>query len=343
MARNTKAHELEAITPQEAVEWYLQEKRQNCSENTVKAHGYRLSHFTRWCKINDINNLNTMSGRLLQRYRTWRRDDGNLNNVTLHTQMTTLRVFIRWCEKIDAVSQNLGEKVDVPSLNKNEDQRDKKIEPEEAFDILDHLRKFEYATKEHIVFELMWHTAARVGEIRALDLDDYYPQNAYLQLEHRPEGGTPLKNRESSERLVGLSDEICGLLDDYIKRTRIDVTDDHKRQPLVTTENGRPCKGTLRWWIYRVTQPCFYKNKCPKDRQPERCEATGYDAFSKCPVNYNPHAIRRGSLTYHLLRDWSKEDVEERANVSPDILEKHYDRRTDKEKLDQRRNNVENL
>lgn len=338
MARN-----LEPLEPAEGIDWYLQEKAQNCSPNTVRSHRSRLGHFERWCDKNEIFNLNELTGRKLQRFKTWRRDDGDLNRVTVKTQMTTLRVFLQWAENIDAVPSNLHEKVEVPNLDKGENQRDRKIDPEEAFEILDYLRKYDYCSRTHVVFELMWHTAARAGEIRALDLDDYHPRNSYLQLKHRPRGNTPLKNKTAGERLVGLSDEICGLLDDYIDKERVDVTDEKGREPLITSDQGRLTVGTIRVYIYRVTQPCVYRNSCPKNRTITKCEATEHDHYSKCPVNYYPHAIRRGSLTYHLLRDWSKEDVGERANVTPDVLEKHYDRRTDKEKLEQRRSNVEKL
>lgn len=308
---------LQPLAPDEAVEWYLKEKAQECAEATVTAHKYRLKHFVRWCTANNIENLNAVNGRLLQRYKTWRRDDGDLNNVTLHTQMTTLRVFLLWCEQIDAVPMETSEKVVVPSLQAHEDERERKIDATEAFDVLDYLRSYEYASNYHVAFELMWHTAARVGEIRALDIHDYNKTEAYLSIKHRPEGGTPLKNNRSGERLVAINDEIVALLDDWLSDQRHTVTDENGREPLLTTENGRPHTGTLRKWTYRVT------------------ERTG--------TRYNPHAIRRGSLTYHLLRDWSKEQVGERANVTEQVLDKHYDQRTDKEKLDQRRSNVTNL
>jgi len=335
--------ELHPITPQEAVKWYLEDKESEYSINTVYAHQSRLGHLIRWCENNDIENLNNLNGRHLQRYRTWRRDDGDLNNVSMRTQMSTLRVFLRWAENIEGVHSGLSEKVDVPNLQPNENQRDKKIDPEEAFDIIDYLRKYKYASRNHVIFELLWHTAARLGEIRAIDLDDYYPRDAYIKISHRPEGGTPLKNKNEGERLVGLSDELCKLIDDYIENVRIDQTEEGGREPLLTTNKGRISKSGIRKTVYRLTQPCVYENSCPKDRDFDRCEATESGQYARCPVNYYPHAIRRGSLTYHLLRGWSKEELGERADVTADVLDDHYDRRTSKQKLEQRRNNVESL
>jgi hypothetical protein len=51
----------------------------------------------------------------------------------------------------------------------------------------------------------------------------------------------------------------------------------------------------------------------------------------------NPHAIRRGSITHHLAGDVPAEIVSDRMNVSRDVLDKHYDRRSADVTLEQRR------
>lgn len=84
--------QLEPIRPLEAKEMYLRERRTDASDATIKAHDYRLGHFIRWCDIEEIDDLNELSGRDLHRYKLWRQDDGDLNQVSLKTQMDTLRV-----------------------------------------------------------------------------------------------------------------------------------------------------------------------------------------------------------------------------------------------------------
>jgi integrase len=253
-------------------------------------------------------------------------------------------VFLKWAEKVDAVTEGLHSKILMPKLKSDENQRDKKIDPSVAFDIIDHLRKYSYASDSHVIFELMWHTAARLGGIHSLDVEDYHPNESYIEFNHRPDSGTTLKNGKTGERPVALNDEVCEILDDYIATNRYDVKGSNGRDPLITSENGRLCKSIIRRRIYNITQPCSYNAGCPDSKDKLDCEYYGNgDLSGSCPFNLNPHAIRRGSLTYHLLRDWSKEDTGERADVTPDILEKHYDRRTDKEKLDRRRENVRKL
>lgn len=93
--------QLQPIRPEDAVEMYLRERSTDASEATLDAHEYRLGHFIRWCNEKDINNLNALSGRDLHRYKLWRKEDGDLNQVSVKTQMDTLRVFTRFCESID--------------------------------------------------------------------------------------------------------------------------------------------------------------------------------------------------------------------------------------------------
>lgn len=127
------------------------------------------------------------------------------------------------------------------------------------------------------------------------------------------------------------------LLDDWIRDQRPDVTDEYGREPLLATSYGRACKTTIRRYCYQYTRPCIIGQECPHDRDPETCEGTNDGEFSKCPSNANPHAIRRGSITNHLNSDVPETAVGDRANVSQRVLEMHYDQRTEKEKMEQRR------
>ena len=67
------------------------------------------------------------------------------------------------------------------------------------------------------------------------------------------------------------------------------------------------------------------------------------DAASKCPSSVSPHAIRRGSITHSLNSDMPDKVVSDRANVSPKVIEQHYDRRTEQERMEQRRDYLDNL
>ncbi len=68
------------------------------------------------------------------------------------------------------------------------------LDPERAEQILEYLRKYEYASRSHVALEVMWHTMLRVGAIHALDCENYDPAKQALEVIHRPETGAPLKN-----------------------------------------------------------------------------------------------------------------------------------------------------
>jgi site-specific recombinase XerD len=87
--------ELEPITPERAKRMYLNARKGEVSESTLDGYHYRLKHFIRWCDERGIENMNDLSGRKLQEFRTWRRDDGDLKPVTLEGNLDALRVFIR--------------------------------------------------------------------------------------------------------------------------------------------------------------------------------------------------------------------------------------------------------
>lgn len=104
----------------------------------------------------------------------------------------------------------------------------------------------------------MWHTMLRVGAVHALDCADYDPVNQALEVIHRPETRTPLKNGETGERFVALSEDVCEVLDDWIEQQRPAVTDEHGRELLVTTPEGcahtTPFAATATGTLSRVSR-----------------------------------------------------------------------------------------
>ncbi|MFC6992712.1 tyrosine-type recombinase/integrase [Haladaptatus sp. GCM10025707] len=334
---------LQPISPSEAVELYLTERAAEVSKQTLYAHTSRLNFFLQWCDENEIDNLNDLTGRQLYEYRIWRRGDGNLAKATLKTQMATLRVFIRWCETLDAVEPDLHIKVVSPTLSKDEASRDVMLETDQAEEIIAYLERYHYASIHHVVFVLLWHTMMRRGAARALDVEDYHPDEQYLEVKHRPETDTPLKNKEEGERLVALSPFVCKVLDDWIRDQRHPVQDEYGRNPLLTSGRGRISAGTIQKYVYAYTRPCVTTNECPHGKEIENCKAARAEGYaSMCPSSVSPHAVRRGGITDWLKRDVPTRVVSDRANVSQDILDKHYDRRTEREKMEQRRQFLDN-
>jgi hypothetical protein len=208
---------------------------------------------------------------------------------------------------------------------------------------LAYLEKFEYATLRHALFQFIWHTSSRMGTVRALDLEDYYSTRQYVEIRHRPETGTPLKNGGKAERQINLNSETCDVLDDYIEINRKPINADAQREPLFTTGHGRISKTSIRKNIYALTRPCHVLNECPHDRAINECEAATYKRAFRCPSSVSPHPLRRAALTYHIEQDWPKDKISERGNVSVDVLNKHYDESREEKKRMNRREYLDNL
>lgn len=94
---------------------------------------------------------------------------------------------------------------------------------------------------------------------------------------------------------------------------------------------------TIGQYAYRSTCPCVYDGECPHARDTEACEGATADFPTKRLDSLFPHAFRRGSIP-HLLEEGTPDRViSDRANVSPDVPDKHYDRRDEHTKMEQRR------
>jgi site-specific recombinase XerD len=329
---------LTPTTPAEAVEWYLAEREPDCTEKTLQNQRYRLEQFRAFCAEQGLENMNALTGRNIHRYRVWRSKD--IKPVTLQGELQTLRVFLEFCASIEAVEQGLRERVQLPAVEPEDEARDEHISADRAKAILDHLERFAYASRDHVILAILWETGMRLGGLRAIDVGDFDEEERFIHVQNRPEMGTRLKNGDPAERYVSVGSHYCSVISDYISHNRHDVTDDWGRRPLITSANGRLCEGSVRETVYRITQPCE-TGECPHDKDPDTCEYRRHGNRAGCPSSRSPHGIRRGSITDHLRNGTPQEIVSDRANVSGEVLDQHYDERTEREKMQLRREFLE--
>jgi len=340
--------DLDPITPEAALDYYLDSRRYDLADDTLSTHKYRLESFVRWLVSEDhgdgeITNLNEIDLRTIHAYRVFKReenfeDDEPCNAVTMQGQVSTLRVFLEHLEGIDAVSDELHERVKLPKVRNGEDVDERILEAEDANAILDYLHEWEYASAQHVAFLLIWRTSCRLGGLRALDVKDFDAEEGALAFRHRPSTGTPLKNDKGGERDASLKPHVVSVVEDYLENPkRHDVRDSNGRYPLLTTQNGRPSKSTLRNWMYIWTQPCRRGEECPEDRDPDDCENRYHDQLAGCPVSLSTHPVRAGSITAHRDAGTPREVVSDRGDVSEKILEKHYDQASERQRMRRRR------
>jgi len=334
--------DLQPLGVQDGIDRFLRHYESSVGDSTMANARTRLRHFKEWAEEVDIENLNELTGRDLADFVAWRRDD--IAAITLQKQLSTVRIALRYWADIEGVTEGLAEKLHAPELPDGAESRDVHLNAQNATEILEYLDKYDYASRRHVVVSLLWRTGMRRSALRSIDLDDLRPDELAIVLEHRPDTDTILKNHDDGERWVYLGPRWYQIVDDYIDKNRIDVTDDHGREPLLTTRYGRPTGDTIYKWVNMATQPCEYGRECPHDRDPLTCEAHSTDGYpSRCPSSRSPHGIRRGSITYHLNQGTSPEVASERMDVSLEILYKHYDVRDEREKMGVRKDNIPDI
>ncbi len=342
---------------------WIDGQRAEKSDETVQSYFYRVRKFIEWLEKENINNLNDLSGRDVFRYNSSRKADG-LSKSALNNQLGTIKLFLEFCADVEAVPPELPAKVDVPTLSKAERANEEKLSAQRASTILGNLRRYEFASRDHTLFALAWHTGARLGALRSLDLRDCYlvdddlerlahqddldPEDLeaveipFVYFRHRPDTDTPLKNQREGERPVGLSNEVGELLQEYIEVSRPEVEDEFGRKPLFSSRkgSGRMSKGAIRSRFNIITQPCRY-GLCPHDRDPDECEAREHGYESRCPSARSPHRVRTGSITHHRDEGWPPEVLSERVNATPEVIRTHYDQPDLLKRMESRRNYLE--
>lgn len=325
------------LTPADAVERWLDQQRASKARSTVRDYGYRLTQFVEWCQEQGIESIRELDSWQLDSYATARQTHG-IRTITLSNELKTLRQFLAYCERIEVAPEGLSEKVEPPTVSQSEEVSETKLGGEDGEAMLAAYRDHDRwrATKHHVLLELMWNIGARMGAVRALDRDDFDADDSTVVFQHRPRSDTPLKNDEKSERIVGLPPAATAVVEEYIRGPRPHVTDEHGREPLLATTQGRPHRSTLRQWTYYGTLPCRWTS-CPHGKQPDSCEWMAQRRAGECPSRLNPHAVHTGSLTWQRSRGIPIEVVARRADVTPEVIRKHYDHPNEREAFEKRR------
>lgn len=336
---------LESLAPQDALRWYLEHRQSDLRAATRRKHSSALTIFVDWMEEFGFDNINDLSGRDLMRFKSWRKNETGLNTVSLNGNLAILRTFLQFCEMIDAVEEDLSERVPLPNVPPEEEVCEVVPDDEEVEGIRTYFRRFEPASRRHVQFELIAEVGLRLGAVRAIDLSDFDLERKVIHLRHRPEGrddyGTPLKNGRDGERIVNISGELCEFISDHIEYNRHDVVGEYGRSPLLTTSGGRVSTATIRRDFYKMTRPCTYSGECPHGRDISKCDATKNSNAADCPSRFSTHPLRKWAIMDQLDAGVPKELLSDRVDVSVPVLDKHYDQRTEERKSRRRREELE--
>ena len=366
-------NELIPMPPREAMDLWVERQQMDKADSTVQSYRYRVEPFVEFLEEEGVENLNDLNGRHVLRFDSMRRASGDIQKNTLNNQLGTIRKFLEFGIRADAVSPEVASQVDVPHVSKDERINREKLPTQRAKDILAFLDQFEYASRDHVLAFLLWETGARAGSLRALDLEDVYLEEddldrlryqenlnvsrsvleeilegvelPFLYFRHRPETDTPLKKKDAGERPVNISDKLGDVIRAFIRFRRDDVQDEYGRDPLLTSNNavGRMSVSGIRIRAYELTQPCQVGKECPHDRDPEDCEARVHGQQSKCPSVRSPHKWRTGSVTWHRDRGWPPEEIAVKMATSVELVNDVYDQPEKLKRMSIRRQHLDTL
>jgi len=338
--------DLETLAPQAALDWYVEHRQEELRTATRRKHQSALGTFVEWTDRVGLDDMTDLTGRRLVEFKTWRKTESDLATVSLNGNLAILQRFLRFCETVEAVPEDFAEKVPLPNVPPEEEVDDWVPADSAVEGIQSYFRQFEYASRRHVTFELISEVGLRLGAVRAIDLTDVDCEELVVRLRHRPEGteayGTPLKNGRDGERLVNVSEQLCGFVEDYIEHTRNETEDRYDREPLFTTPSGRPSTATIRRDFYKMTRPCVYCGDCPHEgRAVSECEATKNANAGDCPSRFSTHPLRKWAIMSQLDAGVPKELLSDRVDVSVPVLDKHYDQRSEERKSQRRREVLE--
>lgn len=311
-------------TINEAVEAYFAERSTELSDSSLQNHHYQLKQFRQWAGgAGDLERLDNIDPIDLSRFRRHRSED--LNSNTMYNQLCVLRLFLRFTHRMGWVPEDLPESIVLPSRAGG--ARDSSIDPDRVGSILDGLERYRYASLDHVLLSLLWTASLRIGALRSIDVSDVMIDEQWVEIQHRPESDTPLKNKAGSEREINLHGWVSDVLRAWISDRRPDYTDSYGRDPLVTTGEGRLARSSIRRRVYRLTACGPVDDGC----------ACGAGGASDCSDCVSPHDIRRSSISAWLDKGTEPALLSDRVDTSTDTMDKHYDVRSETQKRELRR------
>lgn len=167
---------------------WLDRQRLERAEETVQSYCYRVQQIVEWCEENGFGeNMNSLVTRDNYEFDGWCRAK-ELSQSALNNRPGTVKRFLGFCQKQQAIHERVVKAVDIPPLVKTERVNEEKLAKTRAEQILEDLSTFRYGSREHAMLTLAKITTALLGALRALDVSDVFLENDDLdRLRHYPE------------------------------------------------------------------------------------------------------------------------------------------------------------
>lgn len=259
-----------------AIEQYLFSRSKRLSEKTILTYKRNLGKFAEY--VGRETELTEISDFLVDTFQVSLKE--HLKESTQCNYAHTLRSFFKYW-KAKGETQLAYELVEGPRIPENIPNH---ITPE-RFDIIDdYLDESSYDTlSKRVIFNLLWNTGMRIGELLSLNISDIHIQQNYA---------TIITEKSKKVRLVKWNDACHKLLVKYLGvRICLNERPELFQTPRSTTgKKTRLTARTVQRWCAAMSQELGF------------------------PIN--PHAFRHGKMHYILSQGGRRHDIKEIAGHS---------------------------
>lgn len=314
--------------------------RGNFSKSTYTRYRDVVNDFL---QTQDVSDLMEVEPREINRWNQGLQRRG-LARTTREAKLGTLEVFFKWAETEwraprgeDKLSETIARKREDLNVGSDEKSRagddNHRISTERAEEILGHLAKHQYASRQMIEFLLIYHVGMRKSALLSIDRKNVKPREGIIEIRNCPERtGIRLKRGNSGERDVNIASRVMAVVTDYIDENRTQPQDDS--DALLTSWAGRIDDATLYRDITGLT-------KCG-DCTDEDGEPLVKQNASDCPEAIGCHDLRRVAITRMRDQGVSWDTISGRVNATVQILKDHYDSPTHSQAAERRKKEVLN-
>jgi site-specific recombinase XerD len=318
------------------------DERGNFSKKTYVRYRDTVNDFI---QSQDVSDLMEVTPREISRWnQTLQQRD--YARTTRNSKLETLGVFIKWAErewrityedgreKLSDVISNKQNDLDVSNNEKSRARDDDyRISSERAEEIIGHLAKHDYASRQMVEFLLIYHIGCRKSALLSLNCGDIRPQKGIIEIRNRPEeSGVRLKKGNSGERDVNVTNGVMDVVMDYMEEHRTEPQDGSNA--LLTSWAGRIDESTLYRDISGLT-------KCGDCTDDDGQALTKQNA-SDCPESIGCHDLRRVAITRLRDEGVSWEVISGRVNAKVEMLKQHYDSPTHEGAAERRKEEIIN-
>ena len=226
---------------EKCIVYYLQYCRaKDQSEQTVKGKTFNLALFERWCYLEKIDDVQSISVDVLDSYQQYLnqyrkpQNDAPLSKGTRRNRLTAVCVFLRALFIKDLILNNHVEKFELPRLGR---RLPKPVLSEgEVQKVLSQTSLYgQTGLRDRAIMETYYAAGIRRFELGALKIDDIDFEQHQIRV---------YQGKGDKDRYVPFAKQACFSIYRYLKIVRPQLSNQYSGKTLFLANNGKPFRPT---------------------------------------------------------------------------------------------------